>query len=253
MKEETKEYRSSSLQTPARKEFDKESWKPKTELGRKVKSGEIKDIKDILDKGERILEEKIVDCLLPDLETVFIYIGQSKGKFGGGKRSIWRQTQKKTKEGNKPRFSTMVVVGNRDGFIGIGRGKGRETMPAREKALRQAKLNIQMIVRGSGSWEGGYGQTNSIPFKVYGKCGSAEITLIPAPEGVGLCVEKECRKMLELAGIKDVYSYTGGQTRSKINFILACFSALKKLSTVRIPERYLSIGGVVEGRLKNEK
>lgn len=236
-----------------KKEFDKEAWKPRTELGKKVKAGEIKSIKEILDKGGNILEAEIVDYLLPNLEIEMIDIGQSKGKFGGGKRSIWRQTQKKTKEGNKPKFSMMIVVGNRDGFIGIGRGKSKETMPAREKATRQAKLSIRMIVRGSGSWEGGYGQNNSIPFKVGGKCGSTRITLIPAPEGVGLCVEQQCVKLLELAGIKNIYSKTNGQTKSKINLMLACFDALKKLSTMRIPEKYLKTGGIIEGSLQNGK
>lgn len=234
-----------------KREFDKEAWKPKTELGRKVKSGEIKDLKEILDVGDNILEAEIVDCLLPNLEMEMVDIGQSKGKFGGGKRTIWRQTQKKTKEGNKPKFATMVIVGNKDGFVGIGKGKSKETMPAREKATRQAKLNVQMIVRGSGSWEGGIGQTNSIPFKVSGKCGSAEITLIPAPEGVGLCVEKECKKMLVLAGIQNIYSKTNGQTKSKINLMIACFRALSKLSRVRVPQSYVKLGGIVEGRLKN--
>ena len=236
-----------------KKEFDKDAWKPRTELGKRVKAGEIKSIKEILDNGGNILEAEIVDYLLPNLEIEMIDIGQSKGKFGGGKRTIWRQTQKKTKEGNKPKFSTMVIVGNKDGFIGIGRGKSKETIPAREKATRQAKLSIRMIVRGSGSWEGDYGQNNSIPFKVLGKCGSTRITLIPAPDGVGLCVEQQCVKLLKLAGIKDVYSKTNGKTKSKINLMLACFDALKKLSTMRIQEKYLKTGGIVEGSLQNGK
>jgi len=212
----------------------------------------IKNIDEILDSKRKILETEIVDSLL-NLKSDLLSIGQSKGKFGGGKRTIWRQTQKKTKEGNKPKFATMVIVGNRDGFIGIGKGKSKETMPAREKATRQAKLNVQMIVRGNGSWEGGKGQTNSIPFKVFGKCGSSEIRLMPAPEGVGLCVEKECKKMLELAGIQNVYSKTNSQTKSKINLMMACFNALSKLSRVRVSKDYIKIGGVVEGRLQNGK
>ena len=92
-------------QNIVKKEFNKDAWKPKTELGKKVKSGEIKDLKEILDVGGNILEAEIVDCLLPNLEIAMIDIGQSKGKFGGGKRTIWRQTQKKTEEGNVPTFS----------------------------------------------------------------------------------------------------------------------------------------------------
>ena len=113
----------------AKKGFDREAWKPRTELGKKVKAGEINLMSGVIDTGKKILEPEIVDALLPNLESEFINIGQSKGKFGGGKRSIWRQTQKKTKEGNKPKFSTLIVVGNRNGYVGLGRGKAKETMP----------------------------------------------------------------------------------------------------------------------------
>ena len=88
------------------KEFDKESWKSVSLLGQKIKSGEITKIDEILDNGLRIFEAEIVDALLPDLETDLLLIGQSKGKFGGGQRRVFKQTQKKTKEGNKPKFAT---------------------------------------------------------------------------------------------------------------------------------------------------
>src|SRR3989338_10333641 len=81
--------------------FDKESWKPRTSLGRKVKSGEITSIGDILTNRSRIMEQEIVDVLLPGLKTDLLLVGQSKGKFGGGQRRVFRQTQKKTQEGNK--------------------------------------------------------------------------------------------------------------------------------------------------------
>ncbi len=236
----------------AKKSFDREAWKPKTELGRKVKSEEIKSMGEVIDSGRKILEPEIIDALLANLESEFIYIGQSKGKFGGGKRSIWRQTQKKTKEGNKPKFSTMIVIGNRDGYVGLGMGKAKETMPAREKALRQAKLNIIKIIRGCGSWEG-LPAANSIPFAVEGKCGSVRIRLMPAPNGIGLCVENECKKMLALAGIKDVYSKTFGQTKVKINLLQACFSALKKLSSMKVNQDQIKMLGYVEGPLNGKE
>ncbi|MBI2667544.1 30S ribosomal protein S5 [Candidatus Woesearchaeota archaeon] len=227
-----------------------ESWNPKTELGRKVKSGEIKDIDYILDNGIRIMEQEIVELLLPNIESALILFGQSKGKFGGGKRSIWRQTQKKTKEGNKPKFSSLVIVGNKDGYVGIGSGKAKETVPAREKALRNAKLNIIKIKRGSGSWESESAEFNSVPCKVEGKMGSSRIILMSAPKGTGLRVEKECAKLLELAGIKDVYSKTFGQSRTKMNLVYACFNALKELSKIRMKEEFSQRAGVISGHAK---
>src|SRR3989338_1418284 len=124
------------------KGFDRDSWKPKTELGKKVKNGDISTIDYILDRGLPLLEPQIVDMLLPGLQVDLLEVGQSKGKFCGGKRSIWRQTQKKTKEGNKAKFATMVAVGNKDGYVGLGFGDAKETVPAREKAIRKSKLNI---------------------------------------------------------------------------------------------------------------
>src|SRR3989338_7811336 len=62
-----------------KKEFDPESWKPITELGRKVKAGDIKSIDEILDRGMRILEPEIIDFLVPNLEQDVLFVCQSKG------------------------------------------------------------------------------------------------------------------------------------------------------------------------------
>lgn len=205
------------------------SWKPRTRLGRLVKDGKIKDIDEILDKKSKILEPEIVTSLL-DLKEELIEIGQAKGKFGGGKRRIWKQTQKKTAEGNIPTFSCLAVVGDENGHIGVGYGRAKETLPARSKAIRKAKLNIMKVVRGCGSFECSCDEEHSIRFKVKGKCGSSRIILLPAPQGTGLVVSDECKKLLKLVGIKDIYSKTFGQTRTTMNVIKACLDALKKTS-----------------------
>ena len=233
-------------------EFDKESWKPKTELGKKVKNGEITDIDSVLDNGIRILEPEIIDVLLPNMETELLLVGQSKGKFGGGQRRVFKQTQKKTREGNKPHFSTFAVVGNHNGYIGLGSGKSKETVPAREKAFRNAKLNIMKITRGCGSWQCGCKEPHTIPFQIEGKCGSVKVVFMPAPKGTGLKAEKECQKILGLAGIKDVWSRTEGQTKSKNNLILACEKALKKLMATKINQKVTENLGLIEGAIKKE-
>jgi small subunit ribosomal protein S5 len=224
------------------------NWKPKTDLGRKVQVGEIKNIDEIIDNGLTILEPEIIDSLV-QLESELLLIGQAKGKFGGGQRRVFRQTQKKTREGNKPKFTTLAVVGNKDGYIGIGLGKSKETVPAREKALKNAKLNLFKITRGSGSWQSNSSEPNSIPFTVEGKCGSSEIKLMPAPKGTGLCVEKECAKILALAGIKDVWSKTQGQTKNKINLVMACEDALRKLITTKVRPQDAQAISLQEGKL----
>ncbi len=229
------------------------NWKPRTKLGLKVKDGSISDIEDVFKAGERIQEQEIVKVLLPNLEEDLLLIGQAKGKFGGGQRRIFKQTQKKTKEGNKIHFLTCAVVGNRNGYVGMDVGKSKETVPSRDKSKRNARLNLIRIRRGCGSWQCNCRQPHSIPFAVTGKCGSATITLIPAPKGKGLCVEKECAKVLALAGVKDVWSKTAGQTGVKLNLIKALMAALQKLSEMKIkPEDILSLG-LVEGKLKENE
>jgi small subunit ribosomal protein S5 len=202
-----------------------ENWIPKTNLGKMVKTKKMTDIEEI--RKHKIFEPEIVDILF-NLKSDVLNIGQAKGKFGGGKRRAWRQTQKKTAEGNVPTFSCMCVVGDGKGYVGIGYGRAKETLPARAKALRKAKLNIFQIKMGSGSFEGAAGEPHTVPFIVEGKCGSCKVKLIPAPQGTGLVIGSECRKILELAGIKDVYSVTSGKIRTTINLAKACINALEK-------------------------
>ena len=203
------------------------AWEPKTKLGKEVKDGKIKSIDEVLDNDRKILEEQIVDSLL-DIKTDLILIGQAKGKFGGGKRRAWRQTQKKMREGNIPTFSSMAVIGDENGHVGIGIGKAKETLPARDKAIRKAKLSIIKIKRACSSFDCACSELHTVPFKISGKTGSCKVVLIPAPQGTGLVVGGEIKKILKFAGIKDVYSKTFGKKRTTFNLLKACFDALKK-------------------------
>jgi small subunit ribosomal protein S5 len=224
---------------PAREnEFDADSWKPKTLLGKKVKSSEITDVDQILNSNAKLLESEIIDMLMPALQSDLLMIGQSKGKFGGGQRRVFKQTQKKTKEGNKPSFATCAVVGDANGHVGIGYGKARETVPAREKAVRNAKLNMIKIRRGCGSWQCNCKEAHSIPFAVEGRSGSVRIKLIPAPKGTGLCAGGETGKILKMAGVSDIWVRTAGITTSRINAIMAAYAALKKLMEMKVQQKY---------------
>lgn len=233
-----------------REEFEKakvEEWIPITSLGRRVKQNEIKSMEEIFDKSLKIKEAGIVDTLVPNLDKDLLLVGQSRGKFGGGSRRIFMQVQKKTAEGNKPKFLTLCLVGNHDGYVGVGKGKAKETLPAREKATLNAKRNIFRISRGCGSWECGCSEPHSIPFKVTGRCGSVRVTLMPAPKGVGLCTHSELRKILDFAGIKDVWSRIDGQSGTRISLTGACISALKKLTSTRVNELIKKQTGMIIG------
>jgi small subunit ribosomal protein S5 len=211
-----------------------DAWIPKTVLGKAVKAGQEKDFDKILASGRKILEPEIVETLLR-LESDLLLVGQAKGKFGGGKRRAWRQTQKKTMEGNVVTFSAMAVVGDKKGHVGIGYGKSKETLPARAKAARRAKLNIIKIEVGYESpEEKKFGaEPHTVPFIIRGKCGSVRIKLIPAPRGTGLVVGNEIKKILRLAGIKDIYGVSSGQTRTTFNVAKACIDALRKIKEMK--------------------
>jgi len=232
-KEETKEEKTEVKKEDSKKPWRRDDsvditgWVPKTKLGEEVKTEKIRNIDEILDDKRKILESEIVDYLMT-IKSELINIGQAKGKFGGGKRRIWRQTQRKTKEGNVPTFSTLAVIGDENGHIGVGSGKAKETLPAREKAIRKAKLEIFKIKRSCSGFDCSCSELHTVPFKITGKSGSLRLTLIPAAQGTGLVVASELKKVLKLAGIKDVYSRATGKKRTTFNLVKSCVDALKK-------------------------
>lgn len=189
-----------------------ESWVPRTKIGRLVREGRITSLKEIFDRNLPLLEPEIVDYLLPDL----VY-----------ERIDVNLVQKVTDAGRISRFRVVVVVGNGDGFVGIGSGKARQYLVALQKAIRNAKLNITPVRRGCGSWECACGEPHSVPFVVSGKAGSVRVILKPAPKGTGLVAGDVAKKVLSMAGIKDVWTQTFGETRTTYNFAMAVLNALK--------------------------
>lgn len=209
------------------------AWKPKTKLGKDVFEGKITNIDEILDSGIKIKEPEIVDFLVPNLQNELVMIGGRPGKGGGIQRSPIRITAKMHRSGRRYKYTTFVIVGNNDGIVGIGKGRAKEGGLAVDKAIEKAKLNIIKIPRGCGSWECGCKDPHSIPFKTEGKSGSVRVRLLPAPKGIGLVTDDETKKILKLAGIKDVWIKTLGNTSTRLNLIKAIFNALKNLHSYR--------------------
>ena len=210
--------------------YEKEEWVPKTELGRLVKDGVITDIDEIFEKGLPIMELGIVDTLLPDLEEEVMDVNL---------------VQRMHKSGRKVNFRVIVAVGNKNGYVGLGQGKAREVGPAIRKAVDNAKYNIIKVRRGCGDWGCVCGKPHTVPFKVSGKTGSVRVTLMPAPGGVGLAIGNVGKTIMNLAGIKDVWSQTSGQTQTTVNFANAIFDALKQLSHVKAQDKDLKSLGVI--------
>lgn len=199
--------------------YVQEEWIPLTGLGRMVAAGEITSIDEVLASGRPIKEPQIVDLLLPDLEDEVLDINM---------------VQRMTDSGRRVKFRTVVVVGNRNGYVGFGQGKDVQVGNAIQKAIVNAKLNLIKVSRGCGSWECGCDTGHSIPIEVTAKAGSVRVTLKPAPQGIGLVTGETPKKVLALAGIKDVWAFNRGQTRTTINYAKATFEALKQTNIVRI-------------------
>jgi small subunit ribosomal protein S5 len=188
-------------------------WVPRTRLGKMVKEGKLKTMSEVLATHMPIREAGLVDVLLPNLEDEVIEI---------------KMVQKMSDSGRKVKFAATVVVGNRDGYVGMGHAKARETGDAIEKAIENAKVNIIEIKRGCGSWECGCGRSHTLPFTVMGKSGSVRVYLKPAPQGVGLAIGDIPKKVLAIAGIRDTWGFSEGHTKSTVNFAYATFNALKE-------------------------
>jgi len=199
--------------------YEKLEWVPRTGLGRQVLAGEIKSIDEVLTSRKPIKEPEIVDAFLPDLIDEVLDINM---------------VQRMTDSGRRVKFRAVVVVGNKDGYIGYGQAKDSQVGDAIKKAIVDAKTNLIKVRRGCGSWECGCSKQHSIPMLVEGSAGSVRVTLKPAPQGIGLVTGDIGKKVLELAGIRDVWVHTRGQTRTTINYAKAIYNALDATNMVRL-------------------
>lgn len=207
-------------------------WKPKTRLGKLVAEGKITTMSEALKTRLPLREPEIVDILLPDLVDEVLDVNM---------------VQRMTDSGRRVRFAITVVVGNNDGFVGLGRLKGKEVGPAIRAAIDVAKLNIIEVKRGCGSWQCGCLTPHSLPFEVQGHSGSVVVTFKPAPRGTGLAIGDIAKSVLRMAGVKDAWGFTKGHTKTTINNSIAAFEALRKTSQLRVTEEQKSRLQIVSG------
>ena len=201
-----------------------QEWKPRTQLGRLVVEGKINSLEESFAEGMKIREPQIVDMLLPNIEEEVINVSL---------------VQKQSDAGEKSRFKAIVVIGNRDGYLGLGAGKAPQVRNAIEKAAADARLNITIVRRGCGSWECGCGLPHSLPFETVGKRGSVKVRIIPGPRGLGLVASEGAKSILKLAGVRDCWTKSSGSTRTVPSFAYAVFDALKKTFEVITPKDWV--------------
>lgn len=226
-----------------------ENWKPKTELGRLVFQGKITDIHEALNHQKALREPEIVDHLIPNLEDEVILIGGTPGKGGGKRRIVSKRTVRMHKSGRRFNTKSLVVIGNGDGIIGLAEGESSDTREAIRKARENAKLNLIEVRRGNGSWEDRGTDPTTIPFKASGKSGSVEVHMKPAPKGTGLAASDEVKKLLQLAGIKDLWIKSRGSTRTRENLLKATFNAFKNMNMIKTTEDIRENTGMIVGKV----
>ena len=131
---------------------------------------------------------------------------------------------KVVKGGRNFRFAALVVVGDRNGHVGIGTGKAMEVPEAIRKAVEDAKKNLITVpIVGT-----------SVPHRIQGRYGAGNVLIMPAKEGTGVIAGGPVRDVLELAGLKDVRSKSLGtnNARNVVNATMQGLASLRKIEDV---------------------
>ncbi|KAL6076115.1 40S ribosomal protein [Balamuthia mandrillaris] len=194
-----------------KEEGGKEAWVPSTKLGRLVKAGKITSLEQVYLYSLPIKEYQIIDHFLPTLSDEVLKI---------------MPVQKQTRAGQRTRFKAFVVVGDKDGHVGLGVKCSKEVATAIRAAIILAKLSIIPVRRGY--WGNKIGKPHTVPAKVTGKCGSVRVRLVPAPKGTGIVAAGTPKKMLQYAGIEDCFTSSCGHTATLGNFAKATWYAIAR-------------------------
>jgi len=188
-------------------------------LGRLVKAGLIKQLEEIYLFSLPVKEYQIIDAFLPNLKDEVMKI---------------MPVQKQTRAGQRTKFKAFVIIGDHNGHLGLGVKCSKEVANAIRGAIILAKLAVIPVRRGY--WGNRIGLPHTVPTKVTGKCGSVRLRLVPAPRGTGIVAARTPKKVLQLAGIQDVFTSSSGSTKTLGNFVKATFEAITKTYAYLTPD-----------------
>lgn len=146
---------------------------------------------------------------------------------------------KVVKGGKRFKFSSIVVVGDMKGYVGVGYGKGPEIADAIKKASENARKNVTRISVIDGT----------IPHEVTGKCSASKVLMKPASKGTGIIATGKIRAILEYAGIRDILTKSLG-SNTAINLVYATLDGLLKLKN---PDWILKRRGIKKEKIDKVK
>ena len=152
--------------------------------------------REIIDASKLELEDKVVDI---------------------------KRVTKVVKGGRNSRFACLVVVGDKNGHVGVGVGKAVEIPEAIRKGKEDAAKHLVTVP---------VNENGSIPYDWNGEFGSATVLLKSAPEGTGIIAGGPARNVLELAGYKNIRTKSLG-SNNKQNVVLATIKGLSEIKTCR--------------------
>ncbi len=126
--------------------------------------------------------------------------------------------------GRRFSFSVAIVLGNKNGKVGVGIAKANDTALAIDKAVKKAKKNMVELK---------LTKNNSIPYDVSNKYCASVVQILPTKEGSGLSAGSSVKTVLELAGITDVTAKVNSRSKNQLNMAMSTLEALKEFKLVK--------------------